>query len=88
MPLEAILASSILALHARTQTQTAPATATPAQAVALAQPSAPAGRPAPVWQGSQANRLSRIIDKVTVNPILDDSLFSRPETQTAALKGK
>jgi hypothetical protein len=29
-----------------------------------------------------------IIDKVTVNPILDDSLFSKPETQTAALKGK
>jgi hypothetical protein len=57
--LAAILASSILVLPARTQTQTAPATATPAQAVAAAQPSAPAGRPAPVWQGSQANRLSR-----------------------------
>jgi len=28
------------------------------------------------------------IDKVTVNPILDDSLFSKPEPQTAALKGK
>ena len=29
-----------------------------------------------------------IIDKITVNPMLDDSLFSKPETQTAALKGR
>lgn len=29
-----------------------------------------------------------IIDKVAVNPKLDDSLFAKPETQTAALKGK
>ena len=29
-----------------------------------------------------------IIDKVTVNPILADSLFSKPETRTAALKSK
>jgi hypothetical protein len=29
-----------------------------------------------------------IIDKITVNPILDDSLFSKPETQTAKLKSK
>jgi hypothetical protein len=56
--LTAILASGILFLPARTQTQTAPATATPAQAVAPARPSAAATRPAPVWQGSQLNRLS------------------------------
>lgn len=30
-----------------------------AKSVAAAQPSAPAARPAPVWQGSQINRLSR-----------------------------
>ena len=56
--LAAILASSILALPAKTQTQT-PATAAPAHAVAPTQPSAPAGRPAPVWQGSQLNHVSR-----------------------------
>jgi outer membrane lipoprotein-sorting protein len=33
--------------------------------------------------------LERIsIDKITVNPMLDDSLFSKPETQTTALKGR
>jgi hypothetical protein len=31
----------------------------PGQGAASAQPSAPAGRPAPVWQGSQLNRLSQ-----------------------------
>jgi hypothetical protein len=36
-----------------------PAPAQSAQAVAPAQPNAPAGRPAPVWQGSQMNRLSQ-----------------------------
>lgn len=29
-----------------------------------------------------------LIDKVTVNPNLDDSLFSKPQIQTAAVKGK
>lgn len=29
-----------------------------------------------------------IIDKVTVNPKFDDSLFSKPQIQTAAVKGK
>jgi len=57
--LAAILASGILVLPARTQTQTAPATGTPVQAVAPARPNAAAGRPAPVWQGSQLSRLSR-----------------------------
>jgi len=33
--------------------------AAPSQGVAPAQPSAATGRPAPVWQGSQVNRLSR-----------------------------
>jgi hypothetical protein len=36
-----------------------PQSATPAQAVAPSQPSAATGQPAPVWQGSQLNRLSR-----------------------------
>jgi hypothetical protein len=37
----------------------APKSATPAQAVAPAGPSAAAGQPAPAWEGSQLNRLSR-----------------------------
>jgi hypothetical protein len=36
-----------------------PQAATPAQAVAPVKPNAPAVRPAPAWQGSQLNRLSR-----------------------------
>lgn len=35
---------------------------TPAKPVTSAQPSAPAARPAPVWAGSQVNRLSRRAD--------------------------
>jgi hypothetical protein len=57
--LAGVLASSILVLPARTQTQAGTATAPPAQAVAPAQPSAAAKAPAPVWQGSQLNQLSR-----------------------------
>jgi hypothetical protein len=29
-----------------------------------------------------------IIDKITVNPKLDDSLFSKPQIQTAAVNSK
>jgi len=55
-PLVAILfASSVLFSAAQSAS---PQSATPAQAVAATSPSAPAGRPAPVWQGSQVNRLS------------------------------
>src|SRR5215469_270099 len=38
---------------------TPPQGATPAQTVAPAKPNPPAGRPAPAWQGSQVNQLSR-----------------------------
>jgi hypothetical protein len=57
--LAGVLASSIFALRGWTQTQTATASASPAQAVAPAQPRAAAKQPAPVWQGSQLDRLSR-----------------------------
>jgi hypothetical protein len=40
-----------------------PQSAAPTQAAAHAQPSAPATRPAPVWQGSQANRVSQRAEK-------------------------
>lgn len=36
---------------------------TPARSGAVAQPGAPAGRPTPVWQGSEANRLSQRAEK-------------------------
>jgi hypothetical protein len=55
-PLVAILFASCAVFSGAQSTP--PRSATPAQAVIPAQPSA-AGRPAPVWQGSQANRLSR-----------------------------
>ena len=54
----AIMASSILAFPARTQTQTPAATTTPTQA-APAKTNAASNASAPVWQGSQVNRLSR-----------------------------
>jgi len=48
---------------AKNPQSTAPApSAQPSQAVAPGQPIASAGRPAPVWQGSQVNRLSRRAD--------------------------
>jgi hypothetical protein len=56
-PLVAILfASSVVFSGAQS---VAPQSATPGQAAASARPSAAAGRPGPVWQGSQLNRLSR-----------------------------
>ena len=56
--LAAILAASLLFSTAFAQSSP-PQSATPAQAVPPVQPNAPPGRPAPVWQGSQLNRLSR-----------------------------
>ena len=53
MLLAGILAGGIFVSLVRAQS------ATPAQAVAPAKPSSPAARPAPVWQGSQLNRLSQ-----------------------------
>ena len=52
MLLAGILASGILVSRMTAQP------ATPAQTPAPAPPSAPATRPAPVWQGSQLNRIS------------------------------
>jgi hypothetical protein len=56
--LTVILAVSLLFSTALAQSALPPST-TPAQAVAPVKPSATAGTPAPAWQGSQANRLSR-----------------------------
>ena len=54
-----MLASGILFLRAAAQTAAPAQPATPAQGVAPAPQGAAAGRPAPVWQGTQMNRLSR-----------------------------
>jgi hypothetical protein len=54
------VASSVLVFGAlEVLSAQAPQSAAPAQTVASAQPVAAAGRPAPAWQGSQLNRLSR-----------------------------
>ncbi len=61
LPLASVIATGLLVVGAAGQSP-APApshSAMPAQAIASTQPGAPAGRPAPVWQGSQLNRLSR-----------------------------
>ncbi len=51
---------SAKAMPAESQQSAAPAeSASPTQIAAPAQPSALAGRPGPVWQGSQLNRLSQ-----------------------------
>jgi hypothetical protein len=61
LPLASVIASGLLVAGVAGQSPAPapPQSATPAQAVAPTQPNAPAGLPAPVWQGSQLNRLSR-----------------------------
>jgi hypothetical protein len=58
--LAGIVAAAIVAYPLFAQSSEAVGgTLTPAQGVTLAKPGAPTARPAPVWQGSQANRLSQ-----------------------------
>jgi hypothetical protein len=59
-PLVAMLFASSLVFSSAQSV--APQSATPVPAVAPAQPSAATGRPAPAWEGSQLNRLSRRAD--------------------------